>query len=134
MLIAFEHERCREMSRRIRDDLLHLGLVDGGRTVSLATGGRACGGDLIICRENDHGLEAGEPGRTLANGDVLRIEAVGDDGMITVRRALDRDPATGQRRWTERAFAYGDYGNVRPRLRESPATPRRAAPSPSGSR
>ena len=111
-LIAWERERCREMSRRIRDDLIHLGHVQTGPEVTLAQGARASVGDLIICRENDHGLEAGETGRTLANGDVLRIEAIGGDGSITVRRAIDRDPATGQRRWTEQAFAYRGYGTA----------------------
>jgi hypothetical protein len=33
----------------------------------------------------------------IANGDILRIEAVNGDGSITVRRGLDRDPATGAR-------------------------------------
>ena len=36
----------------------------------------------------------GEPGRTLANGDLLRIEAVTGAGLV-VRRALDADPRTG---------------------------------------
>lgn len=52
-------------------------------------------GDLIICRRNDHAVEAGESGRALANGDVLRIEAIIDNGVM-VRRLLDSDPATGQ--------------------------------------
>jgi hypothetical protein len=63
---------------------------------------------LIICTRNDHTVEAGEPGRSLANGDLLRIDAVTGDGLL-VRRALDADPATGQRRWTARAFRYADY-------------------------
>ena len=74
----------------------------------LAEGAEASAGDLIICRRNDHGLEAGEPGRALANGDVLRIEAITSRGLM-VRRLLDPDPATGQRRFTERAFCYADY-------------------------
>ena len=65
-------------------------------------------GDLIICTRNDHATEAGEPGRTLANGDLLRIEAVTSNGLL-VRRALDADPATGQRRWTSRRFLYAGY-------------------------
>ena len=80
LLMICDRERCREVSRRIRDDLIHLGIVDGGREIELADGARASAGDLIICRENDHGLRAGEPGRTLANGDTLRIESIGDDG------------------------------------------------------
>ena len=42
-------------------------------------------------------VQAGEPGRTLANGDLLRIQAITRSGL-TVRRALDADPHTGQRR------------------------------------
>ena len=61
-----------------------------------------------MCTRNDHAVEAGEPGRTLANGDLLRIDAVTDDGLL-VRRALDADPETGQRRWTDRHFLYASY-------------------------
>jgi hypothetical protein len=46
----------------------------------------------------------------LANGDLLRIEAVTRDGLI-VRRALDADPRTGQRRWTDRHFLFAGYKN-----------------------
>ena len=53
-------------------------------------------------------LEAGEPGRALANGDILRIEAITGSGLM-VRRLLEADPATGQRRFTERAFCYAGY-------------------------
>jgi hypothetical protein len=65
--------------------------------VTIADGTRASPGDLIICTRNDHTVEAGEPSRTLANGDLLRIDAVTPDGLF-VRRALDPDPVTGQRR------------------------------------
>ena len=108
LLMAADWARCRELSARIRDDLIHLGLVDNGRTIRIAEGAEASVGDLIICRRNDHGIEAGEPGRTLANGDVLRIEAI-TPGGIMVRRRLDPDRATGQRRFTDRAFCYSGY-------------------------
>jgi hypothetical protein len=45
----------------------------------------------------------------LGNGDLLRIEAVSRSGLI-VRRALDADSRTGQRRWTDRTFVYANYG------------------------
>ena len=108
LLMAADWARCRELSARIRDDLIHLGLVDAGRTIRIADGAEASAGDLIICRANDHRLEAGEPGRALANGDVLRIEAITRRGIM-VRRLLDPDPATGQRRFTDRAFRYTGY-------------------------
>jgi hypothetical protein len=108
LVMAADWARCRELSSRIRDDLIHLGLVDGGRAVRIADGALASAGDLIICRRNDHTLEAGEPGRALANGDVLRIEAITIGGVM-VRRLLGPDPATGQRRFTGQVFCYRDY-------------------------
>ena len=53
-------------------------------------------------------MEAGEPGRALANGDILRIEAITSQGVMA-RRQLEPDPATGQQRFTGRAFCYRDY-------------------------
>ena len=108
ILTAADWARCRELSRRIRSDLIHLGLVDGGQTVQITEGVQASAGDLIICRDNDHNIQAGEPGRGLANGDVLRIEAI-TAGGIQVRRLLDPDPATGARRFTSHAFCYRGY-------------------------
>src|SRR5262245_45792308 len=110
LLMAADHARRQELSRRIRDDLVHLGAVDGGPGVRIGDGATASGGDLIVCTRNAHSIEAGEPGRTLANCDLLRIEAVTGRGLI-VRRALDADPQTGQRRWTDRNFVYRDYRN-----------------------
>ena len=109
--MAADHALRRELSRRIRDDLIRLGIVAAGPAVRIADGAAASAGDLIVCTRNDHTVEAGEPGRTLANGDLLRIEAVTPAGLI-VRRALDADPATGQRRWTDRTFLYQDFGDA----------------------
>ena len=108
LLMAADWARCRELSVRIRDDLIHLGLVGNGRTVRIADGAEASVGDLIICRRNDHAVEAGASGRALANGDVLRIEAITPGGII-VRRRLDPDRATGQRRFTDRSFRCPGY-------------------------
>jgi hypothetical protein len=90
-----------------------LGVVSAGPVVTIADGTPATPGDLIICTRNDHSVEAGEPGRTLANGDLLRIDAVTRDGLL-VGRALDPDPATGQRRWTGRRFLFANYQNAEP--------------------
>ena len=76
LLMAADHALRRELNRRIRDDLITLGIVQDGPAVTIADGARASRGDLIICTRNDHAVEAGEPGRTLANGDLLRVEAV----------------------------------------------------------
>ena len=111
LLMAADHALRRELSRRIRDDLIRLGVVSAGPAVRIADGAAASVGDLIICTANDHTVEAGQPGRTLANGDLLRIDQVTAPGLI-VRRALDADPATGHRRWTDRTFLYQDLAEA----------------------
>ena len=90
LLMAADHALRRELSRRIRDDLIRLGLVQAGPAVTIADGTQASAGDLIVCTRNDHRIEAGEPGRTLANGDLLRIEAI-------TRRRPARPPRPGRR-------------------------------------
>jgi hypothetical protein len=61
-----------------------------GPAVRIAGGAAASPGDLIICPRNDHKVEAGEPGRTLANGDLLRIDAVTPGGLAGHRGAIPR--------------------------------------------
>jgi conjugative relaxase-like TrwC/TraI family protein len=111
LLMTADHALRRELSRRIRDDLIGLGIVQDGPAVRIADGTQASPGDLIIATRNDRTVEAGEPGRTVANGDLLRIEAVTADGLV-VRRALDADPRTGQRRWTDQHFLFADHKNA----------------------
>jgi hypothetical protein len=111
LLMAADHGRRRELSRRIRDDLIRLGIVSAGPAARIADGATASPGDLIVCTRNDHTVQAGEPGRTLANGDLLRIETVTPAGLV-VRRALDADLATGQRQWTDRTFLYQHFSEA----------------------
>ena len=111
LLMAADHALRRELSRRVRDDLIRLGAVQAGPAVRIAGGAAASTGDLIICTQNDHSVQAGEPGRTLANGDLLRVEAVTKAGLV-VRRALDANPRTGQRRWTGQHFLYAGYATA----------------------
>src|SRR5260370_7731228 len=75
ILAGADWARCRELSARIRDDLIHLGLVDASRTVPIAEGAEASAGDLIICRHNDHTIEAGQPPLAPATRAILRIAA-----------------------------------------------------------
>ena len=71
LMIARSRDTCRELSRRVREDLVHLGLVDDANAVAVGRHGALAGpGDIIVARRNDHALDAGEEGRTLANGDV----------------------------------------------------------------
>jgi conjugative relaxase-like TrwC/TraI family protein len=110
LLMAPDHSRRRELSRRIRDDLVHLGIVSPGPAARLSNGAEVSAGDWIVCTENDRRVEAGEPGRTLANGDLLRVEAVTNRGLV-VRRALPSEPGHGGMRWTGRRFLYADYND-----------------------
>ncbi len=99
ILTAYEVRECADLSRRIQGYLMDWGQLRLGATVQLRDDARAYVGDLIVARENDNQLEAGEHGRTLANGDLLRVENVGDDGM-TVCRVTGHDQQTGQRTWS----------------------------------
>jgi hypothetical protein len=132
LLMAADWARCRELSARIRADLIHLGLVDATRSIRIADGAEASAGDLIICRRNDHAIEAGEPGQTLADGDILRIEAVTGPGIM-VRRLLEPDRTTGWRRFTDLAFRFPATGPLSWPMR-SPVIPLKAAPCIPGSR
>jgi hypothetical protein len=99
LLLARTAEQARELSRRIRDDLIRYGMVDPATRVSLRDHAEAGRGDLITARRNDRAIEAGTPGRWLTNRDVLRVEAA-DQRTVTVRRLTGRDPLTGERAWT----------------------------------
>ena len=99
LLLARTGEQARELARRVRDDLLHYGLVGDGPKVRLQEGAVASRGDLIVARKNNHQVIAGEPGRWLTNHDVLRIEATTGQA-VTVRRMLGRNPQTGEPAWT----------------------------------
>jgi conjugative relaxase-like TrwC/TraI family protein len=105
ILMARSRDHVRELSRRVRDELLRLGIVEAGRSVPLAEGARAGVHDLIVVRKNDH--RAG-----LANGDIVRVEAIEDDGRVLVRKATGRDPATG-------APVFGDRTITRSSLRQA---------------
>jgi ATP-dependent exoDNAse (exonuclease V) alpha subunit len=108
LLIARSHELRREACRRVRDDLQHLGTVArDGPSVEIADGQRATVGDLIVCTDNDYSVDAGE-GNTLANMNVLRIEAVTSAGPA-VRRMLGPDPHTQAPRWTEESFLFPGF-------------------------
>jgi hypothetical protein len=108
LLIARSHELRREACRRVRDYLQHLGLVaTEGPSIEIAGGQRATAGDLIVCTENDHSVDAGA-GTTLANMHVLRIESITPAGLV-VRRKLEPDPRTQAPRWTQETFLFPRY-------------------------
>jgi ATP-dependent exoDNAse (exonuclease V) alpha subunit len=73
ILTAFEHRECVDLSRRVQGYLLDRDQIQAGATAPLRDGAHAHVGDLIIARQNDNHLDAGQQGRTLANGDRLQI-------------------------------------------------------------
>ena len=74
-----------------RSVMIRLGVVAAGPAVRIADGTQASAGDLILCTRNDHTVHAREPGRTLANGDLLRIELLAQHRHT--RRVRRRPPA-----------------------------------------
>jgi len=104
LLMAYTREDCRELSRQIRDDLVHLGLVDGGPTAQLTFGAEVSAGDMIVCRKNDSRTRT-DGDHTLANGDIFRVEEVTEGGAM-VRRVLEADPDTGAMRLADGAVFY----------------------------
>jgi hypothetical protein len=116
ILTAFEHRECLDLSRRVQGYLLDWGQLQPGETTDLREGARACAGDMIIARENDNKLDAGQPGRALSNGDLLRVDTVGENGL-TVSRLIRPGKAGGERAWSapftitkSYARAYCDLG------------------------
>jgi ATP-dependent exoDNAse (exonuclease V) alpha subunit len=126
LLMAADHALRRELSRRIREDLIRLGTVADGPAATIADGATASTGDLIICTRNDHSVQAGEPGRTLANGDLLRIEAITPKGWSC---AAPWTPTRGPGSGAGRASTSCTPTTTTPSwATRSPATWRKAAP------
>jgi len=98
LLIAQSRDHNRELSQRVREDLQHLGLVQRDAEASLRAGAKASVGDLIVTRKNDARLG-------IANGDSWRVEAL-DGETITMRRVLDPDRETGERRFADETVRY----------------------------
>ena len=104
LLMAGTDAMAAELARRVRGDLIAWGIVSGGPAVSLREGARASAGDWIMARRNARQISAGQPGRALANRDILRIVSTqaGTAGMLVqVERLTGRDAATGRELWSE---------------------------------
>jgi conjugative relaxase-like TrwC/TraI family protein len=100
VLTAYARRECADLSRRVQGYLLDWGQLRPDATTELRDGARAYTGDLVVARDNDNKVDAGAAGRPLANGDLLRVDAVGDHDLRVCR--LDgHDRATGQRRWSD---------------------------------
>jgi conjugative relaxase-like TrwC/TraI family protein len=101
LLLAPTNVQAVELARRARDELAELGLVAVNDLAELADGNVAGVGDLVLARQNAR-IEAGEPGRRLANRDVLRIESwdeIGEERVAVVRRVIGGGQG-GQVQWS----------------------------------
>jgi ATP-dependent exoDNAse (exonuclease V) alpha subunit len=87
ILTAQQNAECRDLGRRVQEQLRKWGKIDPSRSVPLQEGERAHAGDRIIARENT-AIPAGGPGAgPLLNGDVLLLVEIPDEGEdVTVRR------------------------------------------------
>ncbi len=111
VLLATTNAQAAELARRARDELAALGLVAADDLAELADGNVAGVGDLIVARKNAR-IEAGEARRTLANRDVLRIDAwdeIGEERVALVRRVAGPDPLTGEVVWSATFELPEDY-------------------------
>ncbi len=106
LVMAYTREDCRELSRQIRDDLVHLGLVDDGPSVRLTFGAEASAGDMIVCRDNDSRVIT-DSDHELTNGDIFRVESIAAGGVM-VRRLLEANSETGAMRFPDDAVFYSE--------------------------
>jgi hypothetical protein len=103
ILMAGTDAMAAELARRVRGDLIAWGIVSDGPAVGLRDGARASAGDWVMARKNARQIDAGQPGRTLANRDILRIASTqaGVAGLqVEVQRLTGRDAATGRELWS----------------------------------
>lgn len=83
VLLAPTNDLVAELNERARADLLRIGTVAAGRTVTLGDGLRASVGDVVTTRENDRNLRADD--RTwVKNGNRWTVKSVGEDGSLKV--------------------------------------------------
>jgi hypothetical protein len=93
LLMAADWARCRELSARIRDDLIQLGLVDAGPAIRIADGAEASAGDLegeVPCREQQRasGEQPGPKGEKSATRSVPRC----DERSLSCADVMARKP------------------------------------------
>ena len=83
VLAAPTNDLVAELNERARADLLRIGAVAPGRTVTLGDGLQASVGDVVTTRENDRNLRANDA-TWVKNGNRWTVKSVGEDGSLTV--------------------------------------------------
>ncbi len=112
VLMAGTEAVAAELARRVRGDLIAWGVVSDGPVVWLRDGAVASAGDWVMARKNANYVNAGEPGRTLANRDILRVASAraGVGGrLVQVQRLTGRDDVSGEELWSAPFLLSRDY-------------------------
>ena len=116
---VYSNEDRAELNRRAQDYLKSWGKLDTTASARLTEGGTAYVGDLIRATQNDKHLATGDQGRSVMNGDVMRVVGIGQRAA-TVERQTGTDSETGGRVWSERfevplkyIARHGDLGYAR---------------------
>jgi hypothetical protein len=93
LLMTGTEAAAAELSRRVRDDLVHWGKVSDGPVIRIRDGQHASAGDLVMARRNDKVIGTDRE-QGITNRDMLRIVAVDsqEDGQwVRVQRLTGRD-------------------------------------------
>jgi len=96
ILTAYGHAECADLSRRLQRYLPGRGQLQPGPAAALNGDAHGYAGDLIVARQDGNHLRAGEPGRTLATGDLPRVAAVGEHELTV--SGHDGDPCCSRMR------------------------------------
>ena len=83
LMIAGDRDTVSELNARARADRVAAGTV-AERGVALSGGGSAGVGDLVVTRQNNRRIAAGN--RWVRNGDQWSVTGTHDDGSLTLRR------------------------------------------------
>ena len=109
LLVVDDNERAAELSSKVRQTLVDLGVVEE-RGVELHNGTLAGAGDLIQTRKNEYRLRDPLTGKKfiVVNREIWKVERPTRDGGLIVRRELGRDD-NGEQRWSVKRELPANY-------------------------
>ena len=93
LLMTGTEATAAELSRRVRDDLMHWGRVSDGPVIRIRDGQHASAGDLVMARRNDKVIGTDRE-QGITNRDMLRlvrIDSQEDGQWVRVQRLTGRD-------------------------------------------
>lgn len=91
LMLAADAQTVADLNARARTHRISTGQVSTGLEVTLADRTRAGVGDLVVTRHNHRALAVSpSPNGWVKNGDEWTVEAICDDGSLSVRRRAGR--------------------------------------------